>query len=403
MIETNRIIQGDCLHVLAEMPPRSVDLVYLDPPFFTQTRQTLKSRELTAYSFNDTWRSMSAYIEFLRERIQQVARVMADNATIFVHCDRNASHYIRVLLDEVFGYERFRSEIIWTYRRWSNSKRALLPSHQTIFMYAKSDGYTFNEMRQPYSETTNLDQILQKRERNTHGKSVYATDAQGDVILNGPKQGVPLSDTWAIPYLNPKARERTGYPTQKPLLLLERIVALASNVGDVVLDPFCGSGTTCVAASLLDRRYIGIDVSSEAVTLSEERIKNPVRSDSDVMKKGRKAYQNLPREVVALLEPMPVKLVQRNSGIDAIHDVFIAGRPVVIRVQRANEPLGEAVMKLHQAGQRKQAALMLLVRTDDSPMQVSFTDVWPDDVVIVDALALQVEAHIEQHIARVVD
>lgn len=390
----DEILHGDCLNLLHEIPSDFVDLVYMDPPFFTQTTQSLKAKDNTEYRFQDKWPSMSAYLDFLRVRLIEMRRVMTDRATLFVHCDRNASHYIKVLLDEVFGYDRFLSEIIWTYKRWSNSKKNLLPTHQTIFMYSKSAEYTFNILFQDYSETTNLDQILQKRERNEHGKAVYATDAQGDVILNGAKKGVPLSDTWDIPYLNPKARERTGYPTQKPLLLLERIIKIASHEGDVVLDPFCGSGTTCVAAKLLNRQYIGMDISQEAVALSQSRLQNPIRSDSPLLKKGRNAYHNLPDDVLAILKPLPVQLVQRNSGIDAIYHQFVDSKPVFIRVQRQGESLADAAKKLHQAGQKKKSDVLFLIQTAPHT-QDAFMDVLPHTVIVVDALTLSIQSHIE--------
>ncbi|MDX1994575.1 MAG: DNA methyltransferase [bacterium] len=391
----DRILHGDCLAVLAEMPDAFVELVYMDPPFFTQKVQLLKSRELTEYRFADRWPSLQDYLNFLRERFLEVRRVMKDHATIFVHCDRNASHYIRVLLDEVFGYEHFLSEIIWTYRRWSNTQKGLLPSHQTILMYAKSDTYTFNPMFQPYSETTNLDQILQKRERDENGKTVYAVDEDGSTLLNGPKKGVPLSDTWAIPYLNPKAKERTGYPTQKPLLLLERIIELSSNPGDIVLDPFCGSGTTCVAAKLLNRHYLGIDASADAVQLSLQRLAAPVRSDSERLHKGAEAYQNLPADVLAILQNLPVQPVQRNKGIDAIHNQYINGRPVVLRVQRQGETLAEAAYLLESAGRKKQARLMFLIRTEQTD-QTAFLDFASKSVIVIDSLTFTLEQHLQQ-------
>ncbi len=391
----NQVCHGDCLDILKGFSADTVDLVYLDPPFFTRSNHILKSKELREYRFDDKWGSIDAYIGFLRGRIREVRRVMKDGATIFVHCDRNASHYIRVLLDEIFGYERFLSEIIWSYRRWSNSNRTLLPSHQTIFMYAKSENYTFNEIFQEYSETTNLDQILQKRQRDENGKSTYVTDEEGNSVLNGPKRGVPLSDTWQIPYLNPKARERCGYPTQKPLLLLERIVQLASNKNDLVLDPFCGSGTTLVAAKLYQRRYVGIDSSIEAVELSRQRLKNPIRSSSNLLRKGRGAYKNLPEDVADMLSVLPVKLVQRNSGIDAIHDQFVDGKPVVLRVQRQGENLAEAATKLRRAGRKKNAALLLLIRTEQDERQRSFMEIFPDDVHIIDSLAVSLQLNLE--------
>ncbi len=391
----NEILHGDCLSMLKRIPAHFVDLVYLDPPFFTQSKQTLKSKALREYSFADSWESIESYLGYLSIRLREIRRVMKDNSAIFFHCDRNASHRIRVLLDDIFGYKRFVSEIIWTYRRWSASTRTLLGSHQTIFMYAKTANYTFNEMIQDYSETTNLDQILQKRERDQHGKSVYVKDSAGKPILNGPKKGVPLSDTWDIPYLNPKARERCGYPTQKPLQLLERIICLASNDNELILDPFCGSGTTLVAAKLLNREYLGIDSSSEAVELARQRLQNPIRSESKLLKSGREAYKNLPDYVSRILGSLPVKLVQRNSGIDAIHDQFLDGKPVVLRVQRAGEHLREAANKLRRAGKKKDAALLLLIRTEQENKQNAFVDLFPYDVHVIDSLSLAIQSSLD--------
>lgn len=387
----DKIIHGDCLDVLRQMPDEQIDLIYLDPPFFTQKIQSLKSKSKQEYSFNDTWESMAHYLDFLRVRLVEMRRVMKANASLFFHCDKNASHHIRFLLDDIFGVERFLSEIIWTYRRWSNSSRALLPAHQTIYMYSKTEKYTFNTLMQPYSETTNLDQILQMRIRNEDGKTVYAEDDEGDVILNGPKMGVPLSDTWSIPYLNPKAKERTGYPTQKPLLLLERIIKLASNPADTILDPFAGSGTTLVAAQMLERNFIGIDISADAVELAQKRLSNPVKSTSSVLANGRDTYDNLPDYVKNIIQTIKAKPVQRNSGIDAIYDTYSNGQPIVIRVQRYGEPLLDAANKLKRAGKTKLAAVLVLIKTNDDQMTLPIDNLMPSEVTIVNALELIIQ------------
>lgn len=141
----------------------------------------------------------------------------------------------------------------------------------------KSEAFTFNTQYTDYSPSTNVDQILQQRERDSDGKSVYRRDENGLPIANGAKQGVPLGDVWDIPYLNPKAKERVGYPTQKPIFLLDRIIEIASNPQDVVLDPFCGSGTTLVAAHPANRRYFGIGVSYDAIQLATDRLNDPMR------------------------------------------------------------------------------------------------------------------------------
>jgi len=212
--------------------------------------------------------------------LREIHRLLSAKGSLFFHCDRNATHIARLLLDDIFGSDNFRAEIIWHYRRWSNSHRGLLPAHQTIYYYSKSDEFTFNAVRVEYSPATNVDQLLQRRERDEFNKSVYQRDDDGNVVPNGRKTGVPLGDVWDIPYLNPKAKERTGYPTQKPILLLQRIIEMSTNEEDMVLDPFCGSGTTLVAARLLNRRSMGIDVSEDAIQLTRRRLADPIRSDS---------------------------------------------------------------------------------------------------------------------------
>ena len=165
---------------------------------------------------------------------------------------------------------------------------------------------------------------------------------------------------WHIPYLNPKAKERVGYPTQKPVLLLERIIRLASNENDLILDPFCGSGTTLVAATLLNRRSIGIDISSDAIEISQRRLAKPVRSESNLLKSGRDAYRTADQEALALLKGLDIVPVQRNRGIDAFLKDDIDGRPLPIRVQRLDETIPEAAAQLYKAAKTKGAPLMFL-------------------------------------------
>ncbi len=284
----NKILKGDCIEQMGLIETESVDLIYLDPPFFTEKKHTLKNRKRTKeFSFDDIWGSNKEYAGFLKERILLMHYCLKETGSIFVHCDKSGEHIVRAILDQVFGEKNFQSEIIWSYKRWSNSKKGLLPAHQNIYFYSKTKDFKFNTFYTSYSETTNLDQILQRRTRDEHNKSIYDVDEKGEVKLGDKKKGVPLNDVWEIPYLNPKAKERVGYPTQKPLLLLERIIELTTQKDDVVLDPFCGSGTTCVAAKLLDRKYIGIDKSEEAVELSLSRIDNPIKTNSTLLENGR--------------------------------------------------------------------------------------------------------------------
>ena len=362
---TNTFLEGDCIDQMQSIQRESVDLIYLDPPFFTEKKHTLKNRERNKeFSFDDVWGSDKKYADFLTLRIEYMRKLLKETGSLFVHCDKSGEHIIRAILDSVFGKKNFRSEIIWSYKRWSNSKKGLLPCHQNIYFYSKSKSFKFNTIYTSYSETTNVDQILQQRTRDKHNKSIYALDDKGETKLGKKKKGVPLSDVWDIPYLNPKAKERVGYPTQKPLLLLERIIELTTDKEDLVVDPFCGSGTTCVAAMLMGRKFVGIDNSTEAIKLSKERITNPIKTESKLLKKGRSSYKNADTEALSLLKGIPFTPVQRNKGIDAILVEHFENSPVLVRVQKKHENLSESAALLAKAMKSKKSKKGLLIATN---------------------------------------
>jgi site-specific DNA-methyltransferase (adenine-specific) len=374
----------------------SVDLAYLDPPFFTQKVHRLVPRDRSQeFSFEDLWSSQKEYGTFLLERLRAVHRVISDRGSIFFHCDRNAVHLVRMLLDDVFGSENFRSEIIWHYRRWSNSQRGLLPAHQNILYYTMSDQYVFNEMWTEYSPATNVDQILQRRSRDNFNKSVYDRDDKGNVISNGAKRGVPLGDVWDIPFLNPKAKERTGYPTQKPRLLLERIISLATNEGDCVLDPFCGSGTTLVTAQSLGRTAVGIDVSEDAIALTKKRLNDSARSSSRLLEVGREAYRNADDAALAILKGLEIVPVHRNNGIDALLKQTFEDGPVPIRVQRSGETLLDAALTLSKAAAGKGAKVMFVVALARGGY-FEFAEELPSGVIVVESPALGIRDHLKR-------
>lgn len=383
------VYQGDCIDILRPWSDATVDLIYLDPPFFTQRQQRLTTRDRRKeFSFDDRWDSISHYASFLSDRIAELHRVLKSTGAIFFHCDKTASHVARFILDDIFGVENFQAEIIWSYKRWSNSARKLLPAHQTIFFYSKSHHFKFNKILTDYSPTTNVDQILQRRSRDDANKSVYARDHNGDVIFSGSKPGVPLSDVWEIPFLNPKAKERTGYPTQKPILLLEQIIRLSTDEGDLVLDPFCGSGTTLVAAQLLGRSAKGIDVSREAVDLTRRRLAEPIKTESNLLKNGAESYRTANEDALSQLNGIPYTPVQRNNGIDAFLKETHDGIPIPVRVQHHGETLADAADALYQAAKTKNAECMLLVATEDHP--VLFEVKFPKEIIVVTSTALAI-------------
>ena len=389
-MEINRVIHGNCLEKLLEIDHSQVDLVYLDPPFFTQRKHFLSNRDNSrTFEFQDTHESLEEYLALIEAAIVQCRRVLKQTGSIFLHCDKTASHNIRIIMDQVFGRENFRSEIVWTYKRWSNSRKGLLNSHQNIFFYSKTSDFKFNTFYNDYAASTNLDQILQERKRNENGKSVYKRDENGNVVIGKEKKGVPLSDVWEIPYLNPKANERTGYPTQKPVLLLNQIIDIASDEGDLVLDPFCGSGTTCVSAKLKGRNYIGIDISADAITLANLRLAEMIVTKSNLLAKGVEQYVEKTAKELAILSNLDAFPVQRNSGIDGFLRTHVNGMPVPVKIQTEYESLDDAIEKIERASQDKQYPLMIVIQTKEFSKTRLFD--LQTDVRILKSLELQMQ------------
>ncbi len=283
----NTLSNADCLDTLATLADASVDLVYLDPPFNTNTRRTGQPRRAApAASYEDSFGSPANYIVYMRPRLEHLRRVLTSNGALFFHCDWRTSQHVRVMLDDVFGVwplpqpqpspilrlslrrrGSFVNEIIWHYGLGaSKARRQLLTKHDVIFWYANSSDYTFNLIR---AEPTAA-MLAKYRHIDEHGNRYMLSYGKRYTM----KGGKPLDDVWDIPAIAPTSGERAGYPTQKPLALLKRIIQLASNAGDVVLDPFCGSGTTLVAAQQLGRKWIGMDANPQAVAIAKLRIEN---------------------------------------------------------------------------------------------------------------------------------
>ncbi len=383
----SEVILGDCLENLKKMKSNSIDMIYLDPPFFTQrTQKGIMKNTEKALEFGDSWKSINEYLDYIKVRLIEMKRVLKNTGSIFLHCDKIASHYLRVLLDEVFGFTNFQSEIIWSYKRWSNSKKGLLNSHQNIYFYSKSKNFKFNTIYTDYSATTNIDQILQQRKRDENGKCIYKRNEEGKIVLDNEKKGVPLSDVWEIPFLNPKAKERVGYPTQKPILLLERIIEISTDEDDIVLDPFCGSGTTLVASKLLNRKFIGIDMSKDAIEITNSRLKNPIKTESELLNKGIEKYQNKSENEISILKAIGAIPVQRNTGIDGFILNKENNQNIAIKIQKNTEGLYEAQKKLAAASKVKECNYKVLIKTHDSLTQQQnlFSDEKLKDIIVLD-------------------
>lgn len=242
------------------------DLMYIDPPFFAGKERAVSAprhRE-TSGSFSDSRRGgLKGYLAFMHPRLQQCHRLLAPHGTLYVHLDWHVSHYARIQLDTLFGGENFLNEIIWHYRTGGVSRRWFGRKHDTILAYAKETGrHVFNVQREGAFRTDGLkyDEEGRPYKSTTKGRLYFHAD------------GPALTDVWDIPFLSTVSLDRAGWPTQKPLALLERIIRAGSRPGDLVADFFCGSGTTLVAAQRLGRRWLGCDVSPKAVEISRHRL-----------------------------------------------------------------------------------------------------------------------------------
>ncbi|TRZ50616.1 MAG: site-specific DNA-methyltransferase [Dehalococcoidia bacterium] len=299
-LKTDVLYFGDNLEILRKyIPDNSIDLIYLDPPFSSKKDYNIIFKEATGERseaqikvFSDTWtwdkiaertyydivqtappdvamlidalhnvlgnNDVMAYLVMMTPRLVEMHRVLKDTGSLYLHCDPTASHYLKLVLDQIFGPTNFRNEIIWHYRTGGVGKRWFGRKHDTIFFYAKSSNYCFN----PQKEKSYLEHKYGfsniRIEQDERG---YYTDAF-------------MRDVWSIPGLRGNQPEVLGYQTQKPLILLERIIKASSNEGDVVLDPFCGCGTALVAAQKLNRRWLGIDITHLAIRVMSKRLKD---------------------------------------------------------------------------------------------------------------------------------
>lgn len=281
----NVIYSGDNLTWLKQFPDKSIDLIYLDPPFFSNRHyEVIFNDGEEIRSFEDRWKGgINHYIEWMKERIFELHRVLKDAGSFYLHCDWHASHYLKVICDNIFGYNNFRNEIIWHYRRWTNVQKQFQKMHDVILFYSKTDYNIFNPIEVEISDSQK-----NKFQRGYDTNVIHTKDKITKQIIiydieKVKKARINISeDVWIMPPINSQAKERMGYPTQKPEKLIERIILASSNKNDLILDPFCGCGTTIAVAQRLGRKWIGIDVSPSACKLMKLRVEKVMGSNKDV-------------------------------------------------------------------------------------------------------------------------
>lgn len=270
---TNKLIFGDNLQVLKELTydpevKRKVRLIYIDPPFATK-QEFRGNQDQKAYQDKIIG---AQFLEFLRKRLVFLKELLADDGSIYVHLDWKKGHYVKALMDEVLGEHRFRSEIIWKYFGPTSTERNFPRKHDLIFFYTKTDRYYFDESATLIKYDEKAIRRYDKIDKDGKQYKLYY-DKNGNVRKAYMKEGKP-SEILQIPFIQGIAKERTGFPTQKPETLIERIIRASSKKGGIVLDAFAGSGTTGAVAEKLDRRWIMIDCGKLAIYTMQKRLLN---------------------------------------------------------------------------------------------------------------------------------
>ena len=405
----NALVRGDNYDVLRELPDECVDLIYLDPPFNSNQFYVAAfgDKGRVGRQLRDIWRwnagseialnnletlafrsaeyqrlldcvkgvrlqagdnsDMAAYILYMAPRLMEMRRILKQAGSIYLHCDWHADAYLRVMMDAIFGDTNCQNQIIWSYRTGGASSKRFARKHDAILFYTKSNRYVFNSLKE---------KAYTKSKSRRPGIVDYgAGTAEFFEDEYGVYNNVVMRSVWEIPYINSMAKERLGYPTQKPLALLERIIKASSNPGDLVLDPFCGCGTAADAAASLGRKYLGIDISGIAVRVMQQRLES--RGDAvapvvyglewtdfdwreferralmprDDAEDGTPGWQWAEDKVAALLNAVPNTIKTGDGGIDARYfgamdtarneSIII---PIQVKMWRTDRPVGRPEM-----------------------------------------------------------
>ena len=389
-IDTQVVYCGDNLEQLGKLPDGCVDLVYIDPPFNSNRNyEVFWGDTAEKRAFNDRYGDSLAYITYMRPRIGELYRVLKKTGNFFYHCDWHASHYIKVMLDDIFGANYFQNEIVWKRTSAHSDPKRFGNVSDSIFYYSKGKEHHWHVQYTEYSKEyenshyrnveANTGRTFRYDNLNNTRPGGYMYELLGcpppkngwrmpeskakEWILQGrieipPKgkvpafkryldemPGIPLQDIWTdIPPVNPMSKERLGFPTQKPVPLLERIVNAASNEGDIVLDAFCGCGTTLVACENLGRKWLGVDISPTACRVMGNRISEHGRLELPITgqkKRGKKYFKfsNLPMSIVQLKRLSPFEFenwavlaagqffnMYAQPNRSKVHDLGIDGR-----------------------------------------------------------------------------
>ncbi len=370
-IKNRTVFCRDNIDILQNINSNTIDLIYLDPPFNKKrTFHAPIGSKAEGAKFKDIWqdedtkegyvgyiadlypklyqylrgieavaiKSDRNYLVYMAQRLIELHRILKDTGSIYFHCDPTMSHYIKLLMDVIFGQSNFRNEIVWGYNKWTNLAKMWQKNHDILLFYSKSSNFNYNKT---YRMTAHKIRVLARGwDTNTVGKMrqllVYDWNKAKDeavkskynkvVDRSNSNIGTAIPDNWNdIKFLSSNAKERVGYPTQKPLALLERIIKASSNEGDVVLDPFCGCATTCIAAERLKRQWVGIDVSKKAFDLVQERLIEEVigideAGNQDMLKRQNEVI--LREDIPQRTDITDIDLSYRSNKVETKHTLY---------------------------------------------------------------------------------
>lgn len=371
----NRLIYGDNLLAMQALLAGDeatglpsmrgmIDLIYIDPPYDSKadyrTSVKLPGADLSQkptvieqFAYADTWKDGTvSYLKMLYPRLVLLKELLSEKGSIYLHIDWHVGHYVKILLDDVFGKDNFVNEIIWHYKRWSNVNNTFQKMHDTLFVFQKNNSRIFNMQYQEYSNPEWIEDTVRGV---VDGRLVRLKDEDGNYIKREKEnKGVPMHDVWEdINFIGPTAKERIGYATQKPEALIERIIKASSNEGSIVLDVFGGSGTTAAVAERLGRRWITTDIGKPAILVMRKRfIDQDVKpflyqSIGDYQKEAfssSKLYKrvgDLSQIVMGLYGALPFgveELADRNIG-------YIKSSRTLVIVDSPNKLTGKATIK----------------------------------------------------------
>lgn len=352
----NMIIHGECVSACAYLKEQGikVDLVYIDPPFASgadyakkvyirrnplvakvikQAEQELEDDELKAFEekmYGDIW-DKEKYLNWIYENLMAIRSVMSENASIYVHLDYHIGHYVKILLDEIFGEDNFRNEIIWYYNNKMSgnpTSHAFVCEHDSLYLYSKSDENIYNVIQEKRLET-----VKQAKRIKVDGKNMRARDEDGNIIYEDSDEK-KIKDVWQVPYIASTDTQRTGYATQKPEALLERVIKASSNEGMIVADFFGGSGVTAAVANKLNRKFIHTDININSIQTARDRLKS--NGASFAVKKvqdGVTLYRNPIQTKDAITRIIPGLRVDPTIGsmwIGSIVDTTYGSSPVYV-------------------------------------------------------------------------